>query len=429
MQHPQITVRKASPICSAETDHTQDFRFAVRAEVQHREPFVAFFSFLRRKIDGMTKSKSSTLTTIVVSLLSISFLRILFVPPSPPPVPDLVRLSTIAKSFEPLAYYSVNGFPQIIGLQETSVAVWDLGESVRYSHMSSAPDIVKTLDKLSKDLESLSTRMSKFFSSIDGDIDDILIVMAFCKNSLAVLRGQYNSVPRQIFDSIHNLLNQGSLLEYEGIPTPLGNAVISLIGTTSAQRTRNTLVRTFHEFLTVLEDSINDEISVATSLITLFDQVDNEFMTLKRIVALEANVQDRAETDLLSSLWAKILGPGASALRKYEKNRLLLSEVRSRTITNKRLVVDHHSRLQTLKVNLETLRHKLVSPLLRRNDTFPAQDCLTVVEEQIRGIDDAHQYLGEARDKQRDRRRQMMLEFDVKKGRIHVESEHIDDGR
>jgi hypothetical protein len=57
-------------------------------------------------------------------------------------------------------------------------------------------------------------------------------------------------------------------------------------------------------------------------------------------------------------------------VRKYNKNRKLLASVRSQTVANKHLLMDHQGRLLTLKVNLETLRRKLVSPLVRRNDSI-----------------------------------------------------------
>ena len=61
-------------------------------------------------------------------------------------------------------------------------------------------------------------------------------------------------------------------------------------------------------------------------------------------------------------------------LRKFEKNKSLLATVRARTVSNKHLILEHHGRLQTLKVNLETLRRKLVSPLVRRNDSVSIHD-------------------------------------------------------
>lgn len=95
----------------------------------------------------------------------------LFAPSGPQPVPDLVKVAGLAKAFEPLIYYSENGISQIGDLQATGVAVWDLGESVRGTNMTSAPIIVKELDELSESLKVLSIELTRFFADVDGDVD------------------------------------------------------------------------------------------------------------------------------------------------------------------------------------------------------------------------------------------------------------------
>ena len=415
---------------------SEDIRFAVRAEVQHREPFVALFTFLRSKIDAMTSTTSSTLLTIFVTFCSLIFFRILFVPPPPLPVPDLVKLSTMAKSFEPLIFYSENGYTQITALQETSVAVWDLGESVRAANMTSAPLIVRSLDELSDSLKNLGLELTRFFSNVDSDIDSILLVMDWSKRELASISAVAPpsfTTSNLIIDNLHALLNRGGLLEnpQTGASTPLGLALTNLFGATTPQRTRITLIRTFHEFLGVLEEAINNELTHSTALFALFESIDRQFLNLQRTVIRETDTQERLENDLLSSLWTRLMGPNAAILRKYEKNKLLLSNVRARTVSNKHLLMDHHGRLQTLKINLETLRRKLVSPLIRRNNTpsgtlsgfasamrspmaggdgsMRKTDGLEgVVEEQIRGLEGTYEYLRQVREKQKNKLLEMV---------------------
>lgn len=128
---------------------------------------------------------------------------------------------------------------------------------------------------------------------------------------------------------------------------------------------------------------------------------------------------------MLSSLWTRVLGPDAAAVRKYEKNKKLLANVRSRTVANKHLLVDHRGRLLTLKVNLETLRRKLVSPLVRRNDSVSFVGSVdggggggggsgnagsagrmlgpveAVIDGQIRGLEGTYDYLRSVREKQK----------------------------
>jgi len=151
-----------------------DIRFAVRAEVQHRtEPIDAAINFIRTKFDFVTRSWTHALSSILVGILSVALVRnMLFqAGASETPVPDLVKVAGLARSFEPLIYYSENGVAQVGDLQATSVAVWDLGESVRGSNLTSAAIIVKELDDLSDSLKTLAIELTKFFANVDGDID------------------------------------------------------------------------------------------------------------------------------------------------------------------------------------------------------------------------------------------------------------------
>ena len=402
----------------------------MRAEVQHREPFVAFFGYLRSKFDKLTSSKSNATLSIAIVLLSIAFMRALFLPGLPSAIPDLVKLSGFARSFEPLIYYSENGVQQIGTLQETGVAVWDLSESVRGTNMTSAPIIVGQLDELSESLKSLSLELTRFFANVDSDIDSILIVMEWAKRELEALSSQPPStLPSIVFDNVHDLLSRLGTLERVTVsnneatetkeltttPTTLGSIVVAVFGQTSAQRTRSALTRTFTEFLSVLEESINSELTHSTALFALFESIDRQFLNLQRTVVRESDAQERAEGEMLSSLWTRVLGPDAAVVRKYEKNKRLLANVRSRTVSNKHLLMDHRSRLLTLKVNLETLRRKLVSPLVRRNDSvsFTSVESSSrsqgrmlgpvesVIEGQIRGLEGTYDYLRSVRERQK----------------------------
>ncbi|EEQ86825.1 hypothetical protein RJZ56_005359 [Blastomyces dermatitidis] len=420
---------------------TNYIRFAVRAEVQHREPFDAFFNYVSQKIDSVTKSRTNTVLSFLIGIISFVIIRALFLPPIPLPVPDLVKLSGLARSFEPLIYYSENGVQQIGALQETGVAVWDLGESVRGTNMTSAPVIVRQLDELSESLKTLSLELTRFFANVDADIDSILIVMDWAKRELEALSSQpAHSLPSIFFDNFHSLLSRLGALETavttspDGSksplpsPTRLGSLITTIFGTTRSQRTHRTLTHTFTEFLAVLEESINSELTHSSALFALFESIDRQFLNLQRTVVRESDAQERAEGEMLSSLWTRVLGPNAAALRKYEKNRQLLSSVRQRTVANKHLLMDHRGKLLTLKVNLETLRRKLVSPLVRRNDSVgfgllgasggsgsggdreymgrgvgsSAQGSVElVVEGQIKGLEGAYEYLKGVRERQK----------------------------
>ena len=126
---------------------------------------------MKSKFEAIGKSWTSLISAIAVAVLSILALRTLFQPGQPPPVPDLVKVAGLAKAFEPLIFYSENGVQQIGDLQATGVAVWDLGESVRQTNMTSAPLIVKELDDLSESLKTLAIELTRFFANVDGDVD------------------------------------------------------------------------------------------------------------------------------------------------------------------------------------------------------------------------------------------------------------------
>lgn len=144
--------------------------------MNHRtEPFEMIFAFAKQRFAEITQSWTSLITSVIVALISVLALRTLFQPGTPPPVPDLVKVAGLAKAFEPLIFYSENGVQQISDLQATGVAVWDLGESVRSTNMTSGPIIVKELDDLSESLKTLAIELTRFFANVDGDVDGLVL--------------------------------------------------------------------------------------------------------------------------------------------------------------------------------------------------------------------------------------------------------------
>lgn len=205
--------------------------------------------------------------------------------------------------------------------------------------------------------------------------------------------------------NVHSAMCRIGLLESaNGDPTMIGRVVTSIFGQSLPQRTRRTLQRTFHEFLAVLEESINTELTYSTTLFGLFESIDRHFLNLARTVIRETDQQEREEGELLSSLWTRVLGSNAAQLRKYEKNRLLLSRIRERTVRNKQLLVDHNGKLLTLKANLEILRKKLVSPLVRSNDSSTLS-----IEEQISGLGVTYDHLHDVRERQKSKLMEMLF--------------------
>ncbi|KAF5617024.1 hypothetical protein F52700_12776 [Fusarium sp. NRRL 52700] len=374
-------------------------RFAVRAEVQHRtEPIETAINFIRDHYKALTRTWSTTFTTIIIAFFSVSVFKALLQPAAPRPVGDLVKVAGLARSFEPLIYYSEHAVSQVHDLQATSVAVWDLGESVRTSDMRDAPRIVADLDALSETMKTLAIEMTKFFARVDGDIDGILNVMDWAKMHLNRLKSSPSpSTISSAYDNIHNLLSQAHVLEdASGSPTTLGRLTSHIFGLSNPQREQRMVQLLFTEFLSVLEDSIQAELQHSVTLFALFEAVDHHFLNLARTVVRESSAQEELHADMLSSLWTRLLGTRAAELRKFEQNRLLLRDVREKTVRNKGILVEHNGKLLTLKASLETLRSKLVSPLVRG-----VNSTTLTLEDQIRGLSDVSDYLGDVRKQQK----------------------------
>lgn len=205
------------------------------------------------------------------------------------------------------------------------------------------------------------------------------------------------------FDNVHTMLSRVGVLETpSGTPTRIGAMATSIFGPTARQQTRHTLQRTFTEFLSVLEEAIASELQHSLALFALFESIDRQFLNLARTVIRETSAQENAQDDLLSSLWTKLLGPSSSTLHKFEKNKRLLSNIRAKTVQNKGILLEHNGKLLTLKANLESLRRKLVSPLLRGNGSTLG------IEEQIRGLEEVGGYLGGVRERQRGKLMEML---------------------
>ena len=166
----------------------KDIRFTGSVAVQQKTDGIeAAVYYLRRTVHHISKSRYNAFLYATGTLLLYWLYANLFSTPTNGPVPDLVKVAGLAKSFEPVIYYSEAGHQQIGELRETGVAVWDLGESVRNTNMTSAPMIVNQLEGLSESLSDLSTEMTSFFAGLDADVDAILLVMEWAGRELTKL--------------------------------------------------------------------------------------------------------------------------------------------------------------------------------------------------------------------------------------------------
>jgi hypothetical protein len=234
--------------------------------------------------------------------------------------------------------------------------------------------------------------------------DSILIVMEWSKRRLMTIESLPSASLSSAVDNVQSLLTRAGILQSsDGSPTFIGQVVREIFGLTPSQRNAATLQRTFNEFLSVLEESIANELDHSLHLMAHFGTIEQQFLTLQRTVSRESDQQEREEGEMLSSLWTRVIGSNAAQLRKFEKNKQLLATLRQRTVQNKHLIVDHNGKLLQLKSNLELLRKKLASPLVRRNDSS-----VLSVEEQVQGLDETYVHLKSVRERQKQRTMDML---------------------
>lgn len=199
-------------------------------------------------------------------------------------------------------------------------------------------------------------------------------------------------------NGLTSLVENTSILAQKYAGPLLSSYMNSAFGLSHTARTRATLQRTFHEFLNVLEDSINSELRYSTALFGLFESIDRQFLNLQRTVIRETDSQEAARDAELGTLWSKLIGNNKARLVKFDKNKDLLQSVRTRTVQNKLTLADHNGRLLALKASLEMLRQRLVSPLVRSENASTLS-----IGEQIQGLDLTYEYLKGVREDQKEK--------------------------
>jgi hypothetical protein len=143
-------------------------RLAIRGETLFRTaPIEDTVSTLLGGVQMFTRSRLNTMCALVGLVLS----WLLIQPWSTSLIPDVANVANMAKQFEPLMYASENVIPRSRELAEASIAVQDLGESVRATNMSASTIIIDQLDDLGDSLQVLSQKITSFFTNVDGDMD------------------------------------------------------------------------------------------------------------------------------------------------------------------------------------------------------------------------------------------------------------------
>lgn len=149
-------------------------RFAIRGETLFRTaPIEETISTFANGMGMFTRTRRNVFMTIATVILSWVLLH----PWNTSLIPDVANVANMAKQFEPLMYASENVIPRSRELAEASIAVQDLGESVRATNMSASTAIIDQLDDLGDSLKVLSEKITSFFTNVDGDMDRYVNVM------------------------------------------------------------------------------------------------------------------------------------------------------------------------------------------------------------------------------------------------------------
>ncbi|KAF2800171.1 hypothetical protein K505DRAFT_320673 [Melanomma pulvis-pyrius CBS 109.77] len=367
-------------------------RFAIRGETLFRTaPIEDTISSFASGISMFTRSRFNIICTVLTIMLS----WILLQPWSASLIPDVANVANMAKQFEPLMYASENVIPRSRELAEASIAVQDLGESVRATNMSASTVIIDQLDDLGDSLKILSEKITSFFTNVDGDMDSILITMEWAKREIQSVQGPKIGMLDTVIGNVHGALSKVGVLEQNGEATALGKVVNDVMGQTTQQRSRATLQRTFDYLLSTLEENIANELARADILFQLFESVDRQFHNLHRSVAKEEDSLATKKDEFLASMWRSSIG-NKMKIKKYEKNLKLLKSVRASTLSNKSELKGHIQIIHSVKDQLDKARKNLISPLIRR-----AQSNSFGLEQQLNDLSGTYGFLKGLRETQK----------------------------
>ncbi|KAI0571467.1 hypothetical protein A1F96_09801 [Pyrenophora tritici-repentis] len=360
-QEPQASAgaQPGNEMVHDETGPVEGFmRFAYRGEAKFRTaPIEDTISRFASGLHIFTRSRANVIFTVGLVILSWLLLQ----PWTASLIPDVANVANMAKQFEPLLYASENVIPRSRELADGSIAVQDLGESVRATNMSASSVIIDQLDDLGDSLKILSEKITSFFTNVDGDMDSILITMEWAKRELQGIQGPKIGMIDTVMGNIHGGLGKIGLLERkDGSPTAVGRVVNDVLGHTTQQRSKATLQRTFDYLLSTLEENIANELARADTLFQLFESVDRQFHNLHRSVAKEED---------------------SLANRKDE----FLAELKG-----------HIQIIMSVKDQLDKARKNLISPLIRR-----AQSNSFGLEQQLNDLTGTYGFLKGVRDGQK----------------------------
>ena len=198
-----------------------------------------------------------------------------------------------------------------------------------------------------------------------------------------------------VIGNVHGGLSKIGILGSEAQPTTVGAVVTSLMGSTTQERAKAALQRSFDFVLSTLEENLQNELNRADSLFQLFDNVDLQFHNLHRTVAKEEDSLAAQKDEVLASMWRTTI-TNKLRLKKYERNLKLLKTLRSSALANKSELKNNIQIIRAVQDQLVVARKSLISPVIKG-----AQSDSYSIEKQLEDVVATHDFLQGIRDSQK----------------------------
>jgi hypothetical protein len=219
--------------------------------------------------------------------------------------------------------------------------------------------------------------------------------IGWATRQLEGIQGSQISVVDTIIGNVHGGLNRVGLLGPADQPNAMGAVVSELMGTTTQQRAKAALQRSFDFVLSTLEENLQNELNRADSLFQLFDNVDLQFHNLHRTVAKEEDTMAAQKDEFLASMWRTTI-TNKLRLKKYEKNLKLLKTLRSSALANKSELKNNIQIIRAVQDQLVVARKSLISPVIKG-----AQSDSYSIDKQLEDVVATHDFLQGIRDSQK----------------------------
>lgn len=251
----------------------------------------------------------------------------------------------------------------------------------------------------------------------------MLIVIEWSRRELTKTQSQEMSTLSAAFTNIFDsLCSVGIFHGPDRQPNRLGKLFTELFGQTVPQKTKAAMRRSFKSFLEVLEEAIQSELQHSTQLFGMFESIERTFVNLVRAAKREEDTQDIEESQYLAALWVRLVGPQEHEIKKFKRNKDLLTHLQNKAKSHKTMVKEQQSVLLRMSHDMETLRRMVAGPLVRNESHF------INIEEQIDGLVQAHAYLQAARERARETGMKMLWGSGRGRSSITRESREIESG-